>query len=169
MERTIRVGADNPVDKRPSADKVDWQKKTRDDPSARLAFRSRLIREKLKTPSEPWKTTYRLRRFGIEPYKHSDRAKRWSEATPTISSLLGFEGSIASDYFRVWTQATDEMESTKATSNSGGLEQLPIQRRTALWNSLAHEVGRSNRGATHPVNAMLNYAYGVLIARTRFG
>ena len=26
---------------------------------------------------------------------------------------------------------------------------------------------RGNHGATHPVNAMLNYAYGVLIARTQ--
>jgi CRISPR/Cas system-associated endonuclease Cas1 len=26
---------------------------------------------------------------------------------------------------------------------------------------------RVNRGATHPVNAMLNYAYGVLMARTQ--
>jgi CRISPR-associated protein Cas1 len=26
---------------------------------------------------------------------------------------------------------------------------------------------RGNRGATHPVNAMLNYAYGVLMARTQ--
>ena len=32
---------------------------------------------------------------------------------------------------------------------------------------LRSDGGGYNRGATHPVNAMLNYAYGVLIARTQ--
>jgi CRISPR/Cas system-associated endonuclease Cas1 len=33
--------------------------------------------------------------------------------------------------------------------------------------SALREQLRVNRGATHPVNAMLNYAYGVLMARTQ--
>jgi CRISPR/Cas system-associated endonuclease Cas1 len=37
----------------------------------------------------------------------------------------------------------------------------------ATPRSALREQLRVNRGATHPVNAMLNYTYGVLVARTQ--
>jgi CRISP-associated protein Cas1 len=49
------------------------------------------------------------------------------------------------------------------------LKQRPIPEdwQTYKSRSALREELRVNRGATHPVNAMLNYAYGVLIGRTQ--
>jgi CRISPR-associated endonuclease Cas1 len=150
-----------------SSDKIDWQRNTRNDPRSRLAFAVNLIRRKAENSVltlESYLPPSPMRNRTCT--KLAARAKTLQLNPPrTFSSLLGFEGSIAGDYFRVWTGIPLKWK---------GLKQHPIPEH---WNSYKSRIalrsgvrlfgtgGGYNRGATHPVNAMLNYAYTVLIAR----
>jgi CRISP-associated protein Cas1 len=81
--------------------------------------------------------------------------------------LLGYEGAIAGDYFRVWTGLPLKWKALKRHPLPD--EWSKYRSRVALRYGirLRSDGGGYNRGATHPVDAMLNYAYAVLIARTQ--
>jgi len=149
-----------------SASKVHWQQSTRDNPRARLAFGANLVREKAENSLqtlEEYIPPSSLRDQACA--KLAYRAKLLRRKPPqTFASLLGFEGAIAGDYFRVWTGIPLKWKA---------LKRYPIPEE---WNKYRSRIalrygirlrgsGGYNRGATHPVNAMLNYAYSVLIAR----
>jgi CRISPR-associated protein Cas1 len=145
-----------------SADKVYWQKNTRDDPKARLAFAVDLIREKVNNTIRTMEALPRTPTWD-RAYKDTTIRAKWLERRPprTIASLLGIEGVIAANYFRAWSGIPMSWKTTK---------RYPIPEDWSSYQSrtaVRDEVGRSNRSATHPVNAMLNYAYGVLVARTQ--
>jgi CRISPR-associated endonuclease Cas1 len=141
---------------------VYWQQQTRDNPRERLAFAADIIRQKAQNslvtmekylPASP--TLDRARK------NIATRAK-WLEEKPprTITSLLGIEGVIASDYFRAWSDIPLKWS---------GLKRHPVPKDWSTYSArtpLRKEKGH-NRGATHPVSAMLNYAYGVLVAQTQ--
>jgi len=98
------------------------------------------------------------------------RAKSLKENPPrTFASLLGIEGSIAGDYFRVWSGLAIKWKPLKRYPIPS--EWSAYRSRVALRHGirLRADAGGYNRGATHPVNAMLNYAYAVLIAQTQIG
>ena len=78
----------------------------------------------------------------------------------SIDELLGIEGSIANEYFRAWSGVELKWKA---------LKRRPIPEDWKAYKSRAafRDESHGNRAATHPVNAMLNYAYGVLIARTQ--
>jgi CRISPR-associated protein Cas1 len=152
-----------------SAAKVDWQQRTRSNPRARLAFATDLIRQKAQN------TLITLDGFlprGVlwdrACQNIESRARSLKDHPPrTFASLLGIEGSIAGDYFRVWSGLSIKWKP---------LKQYPIPSDWSTYRSrvaLRHGIrlradgGGYNRGATHPVNAMLNYAYAVLIAQTQ--
>jgi CRISP-associated protein Cas1 len=151
------------------ADKVDWQQKTRDNPRARLAFSIDLVRGKAENSLQT------LEEY-LPPSPLRDRAcanlairaKSLKQKPPrSYSSLLAFEGSIASDYFRVWTEIPLKWKALKHHPIPDDWSKY--RSRVALrYGILLHSNGGAyNRGASHPVNAMLNYAYAVLIARTQ--
>jgi CRISPR-associated endonuclease Cas1 len=79
----------------------------------------------------------------------------------SVARLLGVEGRVAEAYFRAW--------------RCYPLRWARIVRRPVPddWKQLAPRLSRAsgkshrNRNATHPVNAMLNYAYGVLESEVR--
>jgi CRISPR-associated protein Cas1 len=147
-----------------SADKVYWQRRTRDDPRARLAFGIDIIRQKAENSL-----------FTLEKYfSHSPQYGRICEKIAmrvnllarrpprTMGQLLGQEGAIAYNYFRAWPAIKLKWKACR---------QHPIpddwhayRTRTALRTGISQVA--YNRGATHPVNAMLNYAYAVLTAQT---
>ena len=150
-----------------SASKVHWQQTTRDNPRARLAFAANLVREKAENSLqtlEEYIPPSPLRDQACA--KLAYRAKLLRRKPPrTFASLLGFEGAIAGDYFRVWTGIALKWKA---------LKRFPIPEEWSKYRSrialrygirLRSNGGGYNRGATHPVNAMLNYAYSVLIAR----
>lgn len=152
-----------------SATKVHWQQMTRKNPRARLAFAVTLIRRKAQNtlatldgylPRSPlWDRACR----NIE-----NRAKSLKDRPPrTFASLLGIEGSIAGDYFRVWSGLSIKWKPLKRYPIPA--DWLAYRSRVALRHGivLRRDGGGYNRGATHPVNAMLNYAYAVLIAQTQ--
>jgi CRISPR-associated protein Cas1 len=151
------------------ASKVQWQQKTRENPRARLAFAVTLIRQKaensLQTLEEYLPPSPLRDRACASLAGRAELLRR--EPPKTFSSLLGFEGGIAGEYFRVWTGLPLRWKA---------LKRYPIPEEWGNYRSrvalrygirLHSDGGGYNRGATHPVNAMLNYAYAVLIARTQ--
>ncbi|MFN0303065.1 MAG: CRISPR-associated endonuclease Cas1 [Burkholderiales bacterium] len=150
-----------------SASKVHWQQTTRDNPRARLAFGANLVREKAKNSLqtlEEYIPPSPLRDQACA--KLAYRAKLLSRKPPrTFASLLGFEGAIAGDYFRVWTGIPLKWKSLKRHPISEEWNKYRSRIALRYGIRLHGKGGGYNRGATHPVNAMLNYAYSVLIAR----
>jgi CRISPR-associated endonuclease Cas1 len=75
----------------------------------------------------------------------------------TSSDLLSLEGNAAATYFRHWYTYSLKWR---------GLNKKPIP---PEWLTIGSRIGKnnSNQFASHPVNAMLNYAYGVLENQVR--
>ena len=141
--------------------KLEWQRENRDDQAKRLAFAADLIRQKLNASLETLdrfipdsrarERAIAKTRLGIERLGH--------ETFSDMNAIFAIEGECASAYFASW-------------------HGLPVQ-----WNGLArrpvpndwhHYSGRSslavgikpeNRNASHPINAMLNYAYAVKLSQ----
>jgi CRISPR-associated endonuclease Cas1 len=79
----------------------------------------------------------------------------------TVSQLMGLEGRVGYAYFNAWYNYPIRWK---------GIDRHPIPddwhqigRRSSKLGSTSHP----NRFATHPINAMLNYAYGVLESQVR--
>ncbi len=80
---------------------------------------------------------------------------------PSISSLLGVEGKVGLAYFSAWRAFPIQWGAPKR-------HPIPDDWRRIGYRTSKLGTDRSrNRNATHPVNAMLNYAYGVLESRVR--
>jgi CRISP-associated protein Cas1 len=152
-----------------NSSKVHWQQQTRENPRARLAFATDMIRQKAEStlvtldkflPRSPfWERAYG---------SIANRAKLLKREPPaTFAHLLGIEGSIAGDYFRVWSGLSIKWKPLKRYPVPS--DWSTYRSRVALRHGirLRNDGGGYNRGATHPVNAMLNYAYAVLIAQTQ--
>lgn len=150
-------------------EKLHWQKKTRETPKARVAFGIEIIRQKanssLVTLEQYFSKSPLYERVCESITK---REKLLTRKPPkTIGELLGAEGAIAYDYFRVWPGMPLKWKAR-------GRNPIPdtwhtYKTRTSLRNSIRSLNGDSayNRSATHPVSAMMNYAYGVLVAQTQ--
>jgi CRISP-associated protein Cas1 len=76
-----------------------------------------------------------------------------SRPPQTVDALRGIEGRVAQAYFTAWRSMPLRWK---------GLGRKPIPEE---WHRIGPRVppnSKRNRGATHPVNAMLNYGYAVL-------
>jgi CRISPR-associated endonuclease Cas1 len=76
----------------------------------------------------------------------------------SISKILGFEGAAAIAYYKPWQEIALKWS---------GLSRRPIP---PDWNKIGPRSmtwRRRGNNARHPINAMLNYAYGVLIGQFR--
>ncbi len=154
------IGADGYLHDR---HKVAWQIATRADETHRIAFAVPLIIKKAKA------TLFNLR--NLLPSSHSrdkaiDVARtaiRELKASPpsTVSELLAVEGWIAAGYFFAWRALQLKWKSETR-------HPIPDEwRRFFSRSALAKDVRKHNFGATHPVNAMLNYSYGILEGHIR--
>ena len=134
-----------------------WQIETRADPAARLAFAAALIGSKLMASIETLASSLSASRARDAAIFTAERELAAIEAGSIrdIDALRLAEARAAAAYFQAWKAA-------------------PLQWR-ARWRHLVPEdwvaVGTrrsmrspyaTNRNATHPINAMLNYAYAVL-------
>jgi CRISP-associated protein Cas1 len=93
--------------------------------------------------------------------KHKDSVAELKTFPPkTINGLLGIEGRSAQAYFNAWQGLLLRWKgnSRKPIPN----DWLKFTNRTSVQIKRAQ-----NRNASHPVNAMLNYAYAVLESRVR--
>ena len=141
--------------------KLDWQRETRGDPSKRHSFAADLICQKL---HESLETLHRFipdsparakavakTRLGIE------RLKR--DAFDDLNAIFAIEGECAAAYFASWHGLPIQWT---------GLTRRPVPNDWQCYSgrsSLAVGIKPENRNASHPINAMLNYAYAVKLSQ----
>lgn len=90
--------------------------------------------------------------------EQADNLKK--NAPDNMASLLALEGTAAAAYFRYWYTLPLKWK---------GLGRKPIPQE---WEKIGSRIGsgrggKSNQLASHPVNAILNYVYGVLENQVR--
>lgn len=145
--------------------KVNWQIEARADEAMRLEFAVPLIIAKADASLQNIEHVlpkFHSKMRAIRVIKDALRGLRQSPPD-TINELLRIEGRIAAIYFNSWRCIELKWK---------GLSQQPVpdtwlefRSRTAL--NTAYKP--ANRNATHPINAMLNYAYTVLESHVRIG
>jgi CRISPR-associated protein Cas1 len=84
-----------------------------------------------------------------------------SNPPSNVSQLMGIEGRVGYAYFNAWYNYPMRWKGVDRNPIPDDWHQ--IGRRSSKLGSTSHP----NRFATHPVNAMLNYAYGVLESQVR--
>jgi CRISPR-associated protein Cas1 len=127
-----------------------------------LKFAIALIQEKLRNSIDTLSIAFPISVSRDQAIMHltkgvSELAKR---APKTIGDLLGLEGRAASAYFSAWRMLPLRWES---------LSRHPIP---TDWQNFAqrYSFARKNggtRNASHPLNAILNYAYAILESQVR--
>lgn len=136
---------------------VDWQRHTRDNENERLNFSTRIIMAKLENTLGILRTEFAPTvRHQKAVDLHSEKiASLQSSAISTMTELLKLEGDCASAYFQVWPNLDIKWKATT---------RYPIPdewKRFTTRSSLTSEKKPKKRRASHPINAMLNYAYKV--------
>lgn len=142
--------------------KIWWQERTRKDPAGRIRFATNQIRDKAHNTVATMEGYLPRSKQREQAYDYVSRKVEGLEyrAPRSMKELLGFEGSIANAYFRAWSAIDIKWRIAK---------KYPIPDAWKRFRTRAAERENSYRNyrATHPVNAMLNYAYGVVLARTQ--
>ena len=89
--------------------------------------------------------------------KLEERIQEIKRNPATVSALLGVEGNAAAAYFRCW-------HSFPLKWKGVGKKPIPDD-----WHRIGSRMtdNKWNKFATHPINAMLNYAYGMLENQVR--
>jgi CRISPR-associated protein Cas1 len=140
---------------------VAWQLATRDNPAKRLKFAKQTISAKLDASMETlagWLPDSASRSKALETARV---CKRELAATRDISVLLSIEGKAAQNYWRAW-QAV-EMRWKAQTRYPIPDEWRTFKARSSVLSGQKWK----NWKASHPINAMLNYAYAVLLTDMR--
>jgi CRISPR-associated endonuclease Cas1 len=142
-------------------DKLRWQRDTRTDQRRRFEFATNLIRSKLLAS---------LQTLEEQVPRSSAREIAFSKAGNAIERLatrsfddmnevFAIEGECASAYFSAWRGV--QLRWT-------GLSRRPVHESWHAYSgraSLANGGRKENRNASHPVNAILNYAYAVKLSQ----
>ncbi len=143
--------------------KVTWQEATRADPEKRLAFSADLVRRKIAASIETLEAVIpasTARDAAIT--KARDAVAQLAASLPgDLTALRLIEATCASAYFAAWRFIKLNWKATT---------RRPVPddwRRFTSRTSLANNGKLLNINATHPINAMLNYAYGALEAKLR--
>ncbi|WP_157935761.1 CRISPR-associated endonuclease Cas1 [Tsuneonella flava] len=142
-------------------EKVDWQLATRADMAKRLAFAADLIRRKIANsiPTLEVHIPASQSRDMALFKANAGIARLESETFKDLNAIFVIEGECASAYFRAWHGLPIKWKGTARRP-------VPQEWRAYNWrSSRATGVKAENRNASHPVNAILNYAYAVKIAK----
>lgn len=154
---TVASGTGHAADR----DKVAWQNETRADNFKRLAFAADLIRQKITasiTTLEYHFPASRSRVIAIDKARAGiDRLT--TETFNDLNAIFAIEGECASAYFAAWHGMPIAWTGTARRRVPEGW--LSYTGRS----SFATGVKAENRNASHPVNALLNYAYAVKLAQ----
>ena len=141
--------------------KLDWQKDTRGDPIKRLSFAADLIRQKLTASVETLEQAIPdtpAREIAVAK-AHVAVERLGRETFDNLNSIFGVEAECASAYFASWHGLPIQWT---------GLARRPVPTDWHCYSgrsSLAVGIKPENRNASHPINAMLNYAYAVKLAQ----
>jgi CRISP-associated protein Cas1 len=138
-------------------EKVRWQTETRADHARRMEFAIGLIHQKIAGSIETLEAMIpetTARKVALARLRH-ELDELTARRPDSVPDLLGIEGRAAATYFKAWEGASLRWKSTSRS---------PIPNR---WRSIGSRAairsGRAkNARASHPVNAMLNYAYAIL-------
>jgi CRISPR-associated endonuclease Cas1 len=140
--------------------KVRWQHETRADEAKRIGFAADLIERKLIRGIETLERHFSdtsLRAAAIAKL-NSTADRLASERFRELNEIRVLEGECAARYFDVWRELEIQWTGT-------GRKPIPDDwRQFTMRSSLANGIKPYNRNASHPVNAMLNYAYAVKLA-----
>jgi CRISP-associated protein Cas1 len=140
------------------SNRIRWQIETRADPVRRLEFSCGLIAEKIRNSITTLKTTLPDTPARANALWKAEAAidRLQSGAVRSVAEVLLIEARAASAYFTAWRGLPLRWPSRAAYP-------IPDAWRVAGARS-AVRASRyvTNRHATHPVNAMLNYAYAAL-------
>ncbi|WP_300380418.1 CRISPR-associated endonuclease Cas1 [Henriciella sp.] len=143
-------------------DKFAWQIRAREDDAEKLTFYLPLMRDKLANALAtldgylPASEARDKAEEKIGSYLH----RLQNDPPDKLKSLLGIEAQSASLYFAAWRALEINWRESKR-------HPIPVEWRSFYSRgSLAVlNKGGANIFATHPVNAMLNYVYAVLLGR----
>jgi CRISP-associated protein Cas1 len=141
--------------------RVEWQRETRTDPKQRMAFCIDLITRKIDGCIETLEKSIRRSPAWEQAIKraYADLTRLECDPPHDLVSLRALEAGSAAAYFRAWREIPLQWK---------GLNQRPIPeswRQIGSRTSLFKLAG--NRNAAHPINAILNYAYGILESHVR--
>lgn len=142
-------------------EKVRWQHEARADEAKRIAFSADLIRRKLVRAIETLRDSLpesRARTVAMD--KLGAACERLSrDRFAAINDIRILEGECAARYFDAWQGLQMEWSGTARSP-------IPDEwRGFTSRSSLANGTKPQNRCASHPINAMLNYAYAVKLAQ----
>lgn len=135
----------------------------RNDEQRRIAIARRLISEKINNSIETLRIALpqspAIERALQKLDRDADQMRH--HAPSSVSGLLGIEGRAGFAYFNAW-------RSFPLRWKEASRRPIPDEwRRIGQRSSYVSKKSNPNRGATHPVNAMLNYAYGILETQVR--
>lgn len=141
-------------------DKVRWQSETRYNSAARAQFAVGLLKRKARNTLDTLEGWVPHSRFWDKSRESilTGLSRLVNDPPDHLSDVLGIEGAIATAYFRAWQGVEIRW---KATSR----HPIPDDWREYRSRTALRDEKPQNRHATHPVNAMLNYVYGMLAAR----
>jgi CRISPR-associated protein Cas1 len=138
--------------------RVQWQVETRTDPERRLEFCCELIADKIAVTIETMKTALpesTARSKALEKAARSI-ARLKLRAVGTVNEILLVEAGAAATYFAAWRGLPLRWR------QASRFPFPPTWRFAETRASTREGKGAINRHATHPLNAMLNYAYAIL-------
>lgn len=140
-------------------DKVQWQRDTLANEEKRIAFAADMIRTKLVASIATLQSCFsRSARLDDAIALHRVGADRLAgETFKDMNDIRAIEGQCAAKYFALWQDLALEWKGRKPIPDDW--------RGYSLRSSVANVVTPQNRNASHPVNAMLNYAYAVKLAQ----
>lgn len=143
-------------------DKVRWQFETRDNPKRKLAFAVETTGKKLKSALETLENHLPQSEKQISAIQKTKEALVQCRKANSLSKLLGIEGATAYAYWMTWRGLTLKWKTQ--TRYPIPEEWKSFHARASL---LSAKGDLANRRATDPINAMLNYAYAVLMTELR--
>jgi CRISP-associated protein Cas1 len=141
--------------------KVQWQIDTRNDPERRLGFCCKLIAAKLETSLKTLATVIpdSAARMVAISRAEAGLSRIHCGSVRSVDELRMIEATAAASYFSAW-------QGTPLIWRSRWKHPIPDTWQTiGARGSSGKGRSISNRNAKHPMNAMLNYAYGMLMSR----
>jgi CRISP-associated protein Cas1 len=139
-----------------SRERLAWQTETRSNPRKRMEFCNALIARKIEGCIQTLETSLRRSDTWDRAMKRArDDLTRLANNPPkTVTELSLLEARSAVAYFRAW-------HTTSLLWRSSSRRPIPDEWRT-LGPRYSRFYAAGSRNASHPVNAILNYAYAVL-------
>lgn len=142
-------------------DKITWQRETRDNPKRQLDFAIQTTRQKLEAGLETLENHIPKSDSQSAAVLITERALAELSKAKSLSALLGIEGKAANTYWRAW-HGIELCWKAKT--------RYPIPDEWRIFKSRSSILNNGklkNLHASNPVNAMLNYAYAVLLTQMR--